>query len=180
MNALTNLRLVRNPLTIAKTVCGNYPKPVLIPNPFSKMLFDVLIAQFNRLLADPDREQWILDPETHNNGLIRRDPTEKEPDIDPKWMWHYSMSEFWDHVKKMGLNTAKYRMFLTFCDYVIHTGIKNILPIVKALDAQLPGYAFERNFLAGDHFLRLIKGLSPNDRSYPQHNDDLYGMIKTY
>ena len=153
--------LVSDPRMVAELVRGPYPRPILMPNPFSPEIFHTLIAGFEEVLADTQREQWMLDPKTHNNGLIRRDPTKEDPYIDPKWMWHYSLHEFWNVAHKAGLDTSRHACFLQLCHETILTGIKTVLPIIHELDTQLSGYAFERNFLAADCFLRLIKDDPP-------------------
>lgn len=149
--------IISDPHLAADLLRGPYARPVQIPMPdrLKPHVFEFSLRRMQELLNDPDREKWNLGNE-NDDGLQRKSPTTQNPTADYKWFFHQKLLTFWNLAEKSCLNTHRYKDFLASNDFIIRIAIETVTPYIDALDQRLPGYAFKRNFLAGNHVLRLI------------------------
>lgn len=147
--------IITGPAVVAELVRGKYPRPVQVPNPLESPVFEFALRRMQDLLNDPNRDEWKLGDE-HDDGLQQKFPTPQNPTADFKWFYHQKSLTFSRLAKKHGLNTSRYEDFIRSNDFIIQAAVRAVTPYIEALDEQLPGYAFKRNFLAGNHVLRLI------------------------
>lgn len=154
--------IISDPSFAADLLRGYHARPVQIPMPdrLKPHVFEFSLRRMQELLNDPDREKWNMGDE-NDDGLQRRSPTFKNPTADHKWFFHQKLLTFWNLAEKNCLNTYRYKDFLASNDFITRIAIEIVTPYIDALDQRLPGYAFKRNFLAGDHVLRLIVDDAP-------------------
>ena len=149
--------IISDPHIVAQLVRGRYARAIQVPLPDSLKppIFEFALCRMQELLKDPDRDKWNLGDE-NDDGLQRKFPTPQNPTRDFKWFYHQKLLTFESLTKKHALETRRYHDFITINDFIIRSAIRMVTPYIAALDEQLPGYAFMRNFLAGNHVLRLI------------------------
>lgn len=152
------IELVTDPRVVAELVRGLHAQPVRVPmhGDLKPHVFQLALRHMQNLVDDEsNRDRWKWGTE-NDDGLVRKFPTPENPTTDSKWFYHQKMLTWQTLAKEKGLDIKHHQCFFRTNEFITEQAIKMVKPYVEALDEQLPGYAFLKNFRTAEHLIRLI------------------------
>ena len=125
--------------------------PPTVPFFLDKKEFQILFFFLPKLLGHRERDKWIIGGD---DGLQFRTKTPKHPTRDTKVFFHYSYPLL-DLLHKHRVYTNPFYNELATCKKVLDNVVEDARKYIAALDEEMPGYAFLRNFEAARHLHKL-------------------------